>query len=170
VVISNNSTAEALTRARQTGVPGYHLSSTTHPAPAHLDAAILQTLRRHAVDLVILAGYLRKIGPQTLSAYQGAILNLHPALLPAFGGPGMYGRQVHAAVLAAGVPETGATIHVIDATYDTGPIVAQRRIPVLPDDTVDRLAQRVLAQEHQLLMDTLRQIVAGTITLPCQTP
>ena len=114
VVISNNGDAEALRRAEREGIPHYHLSASTHPAPEELDAAIMQTLRRHRVDLVILAGYMRKLGPKTLAAYRGRVLNIHPALLPKHGGRGMYGMRVLEAVLAAGEKETGVTIHLVD--------------------------------------------------------
>jgi phosphoribosylglycinamide formyltransferase-1 len=166
VVISNNSQAEALARARQEGVPAYHVSSKTHPAPGQLDAEILRLLSRHTVELVILAGYLRKLGPQTLQRYQNRIVNIHPALLPKFGGQGMYGLAVHEAVLAAGEKETGVTIHLVDAEYDHGAILAQCRVPVLAGDTVASLAQRVLECEHRFLIETLGRIIAGELALP----
>jgi phosphoribosylglycinamide formyltransferase 1 len=166
LVISNNADAEALARARRRGIPCCHLSGTTHPDPTRLDAAILDTLVAHDVDLVLLVGYLKKLGPQTLRHFAGRVLNVHPALLPKFGGPGMYGRHVHEAVLAAGERETGVTIHLADAEYDHGPILAQCRVPVLADDTVDSVAARVLAREHVFLVETLAQIVAGTLRLP----
>lgn len=166
VVISNNSDAEALIRAKQEGIPHYHLSVKTHPEPGQLDSEILATLKRHAVDLVVLAGYMRKLGPETLSAFQGRIINIHPALLPKYGGPGMYGAHVHEAVLAAGEQETGITIHLVDEEYDHGVILAQRRVSVLPGDTVATLAARVLAQEHLFLVETLNQIISGELRLP----
>ena len=168
VVISNNSKAEALARAQRAGIPHRHLSAVTHPIAEHLDAAILQTLVSHGAEIVVLAGYMRKLGRQTLAYYRGHILNIHPALLPKFGGDGMYGAHVHEAVLAAGETETGVTIHLVDAEYDHGAILAQSRVPVLPGDTVATLAQRVLACEHRFLVDTLKQIVAGTLVLPSQ--
>jgi phosphoribosylglycinamide formyltransferase-1 len=166
IVISNNSTSGALERAKREGIPYAHLSSVTHPDPSELDRAILATLREHDVDLVILAGYMRKIGPQTLGAYAGRIVNIHPALLPRFGGRGMYGTRVHEAVLASGAEETGVTVHLVDAQYDHGPILAQRRVPVRPGDTAETLAARVLEQEHDLLVETLVRIASGEIVLP----
>ena len=165
VVISNSSRARALARARQAGLPGYHLSTVTHPLPEDLDRAIAETLAKHGVDLVVLAGYMRLLGPRTLAQYTGRILNIHPALLPKFGGQGMYGDRVHEAVLAAGDMETGVTIHVADEEYDRGPTVAQRRVPVLEGDTVESLRERVLEQEHQLLVETLQKIAQGEIDL-----
>src|SRR5262249_18491397 len=143
VVISNNSDAESLARARRHGIPAYHRSTTTHPDPEQLDAEILRLFRHHDVELVILAGYLRKLGRQTLQQYRHRIINIPPALLPKFGGRGMYGVAVHEAVLAAGEQETGVTIHCVDEEYDHGAILAQCRVPVLPGDTADALAQRV---------------------------
>jgi len=165
VVISNNSGSGALARARQEGIPHYQLSGRTHPDPARLDATILAALLRHEVELVILAGYMKKLGPRTLEHYEGRIINIHPALLPRFGGQGMYGARVHEAVLPAGEQETGVTIHLVDAEYDTGPIVAQCRVPVLADDTAESLAQRLLKQEHRFLVETIAKIVSGEIAL-----
>jgi phosphoribosylglycinamide formyltransferase 1 len=164
VVISNNSEAVALGRARTAGIPRYHISGKTHPEERE-DQAILRTLRAHAVDTVILAGYMKRLGPLTLDAYRGRILNIHPALLPKFGGRGMYGKRVHEAVLKAGETVTGVTVHVVDELYDHGRILAQCEVPVLAGDTVEPLAERVLRQEHRLYADTLRRIAAGEITL-----
>lgn len=166
VVISNNSASEALARARRENIPAYHLSSKVIPDPAVLDKAILLTLKRHDVELVVLAGYMKQLGPQTLAAYKDRVINIHPALLPKYGGVGMYGMHVHEAVIAAGDPETGVTIHLVDSEYDHGQILAQCRVPVLPGDTPDILAARVLEQEHRFLVETLRNIVEGNIRLP----
>jgi len=97
------------------------------------------------------------VPPEVVSAYRGRILNIHPALLPRFGGPGMYGIHVHEAVLRAGEPYTGASVHIVDEDYDTGPVLAQIRIPVLPDDTPERLAERLLPYEHELYPRVLNQ-------------
>jgi phosphoribosylglycinamide formyltransferase-1 len=169
VVISNNSGAPALDRARRAGIPAYHLSSATDPEPEALDRAILRTLRAHGVELVVLAGYMRRLGPAVLDAYRGRILNIHPALLPRFGGEGMYGKRVHEAVLAAGATITGVTIHLVDERYDAGPILAQREVPVLPGDTADVLAARVLVEEHRLYVETLQRICDGRLCLPART-
>jgi phosphoribosylglycinamide formyltransferase-1 len=163
-VISNNGDAEALLRAGRDGIPHYHRSTKTHPNPDQLDAEILRVLRQHRAEWVILAGYLRKLGPKTLAAYRGRVINIHPALLPKYGGQGMYGAHVHEAVLAAGEKETGVTIHRVDEEYDHGAIVAQCRVPVLAGDTVETLSQRVLACEHRFLVETLERIIAGDVT------
>jgi phosphoribosylglycinamide formyltransferase-1 len=165
VVISNNSDALALQRARLAGVSCAHLSGRTHPDPDLLDRAICDTLVRHRVDLVVLVGYMKKLGPHALDRYRGRILNIHPALLPKYGGPGMYGDHVHEAVLASGDHVTGATVHLVDERYDHGPIIVQREVTVLPDDTVASLRERVLAVEHDLLVETLQRIARGEISL-----
>jgi phosphoribosylglycinamide formyltransferase-1 len=164
VVISNNSDSLALRRAENEGIPQYHISSATHPGPME-DEEILRVLRRHGVDTVVLAGYMKILGPATLRAYRGRILNIHPALLPKFGGKGMYGKRVHEAVLAAGDKVSGVTIHVVDEHYDTGPIIAQCRVPVLDGDTANTLAERVLKHEHALYAETLQKIADGRIVL-----
>ena len=166
VVIGNNRGAMALERARNEGIPAFNLSGVTHPDPADLDAAILHTLQTHHVDLVVLAGYMKKIGPRTLDAYRNRIVNIHPALLPKHGGPGMYGINVHESVLAAGETETGVSVHLVDEVYDHGPVLAQHRVPVEPGDTPEILAERVLVVEHRFLVDTLQRIVRGEIVLP----
>jgi phosphoribosylglycinamide formyltransferase-1 len=163
VVISNNRESGALARARAAGVSTAHLSSATHPDPEQLDRAILATLTGAHVDLVLLAGYMKKLGPAVLAEYAGRIVNTHPALLPKFGGQGMYGMRVHEAVLASGDSETGVSIHLVDADYDTGPVLAQCRVPVMPDDSVTELAARVQAREREFLVETLARIAAGTL-------
>src|SRR4029453_2801536 len=123
-----------------------HLSSRTHRDPATLDAAIREVLVAAAVDVVFLAGYMKRLGPFVLGTFQGRILNTHPALLPRFGGRGMYGDRVFEAVLDAGEAESGVSIHLVDREYDTGPIVRQCKVPVLRDDSVDDLKARVRAR------------------------
>jgi phosphoribosylglycinamide formyltransferase-1 len=163
VVISNNSDSGALRRARAAGVPAVRLSSVTHPDPEALDRAILEALTGAGVEVVLLAGYMKKLGARVLRAYRGRILNTHPALLPRFGGQGMYGNRVHEAVLAAGESETGVSVHLVDAEYDTGPVLAQCRVPVLPGDSVETLAARVQASERTFLVETLAEIAASPL-------
>ena len=165
VVISNNSRSFALERARRAGIPVVHMSAVTHPGAENLDRAISDALTRYGVSLVILAGYMKKLGPRVLCAYRNRVLNIHPALLPKHGGRGMYGERVHAAVLAAGERESGATVHLVDERYDHGPVVAQAVAPVLPDDTPDTLAARVLEREHALYARTIQRIADGDIDL-----
>ena len=165
VVISNNSDSGVLQRARKAGVPSAHLSTYTHPEPGALDRAILAILQEYGVEVVCLAGYMKRLGPRTLAAYRGRVLNIHPSLLPKFGGQGFYGEVVHRAVLAAGESETGATVHLVDEEYDQGPVLDQIQVPIEPDDSVETLSARVLQQEHRLYVRTLQRIASGEIEL-----
>jgi phosphoribosylglycinamide formyltransferase-1 len=166
LLICNNPNAQAVERAQQAGIPTRILNGKSHPDPDALDNAILNTLRNARVDLIVLAGFMKKIGPKTMAAFRNRIVNIHPSLLPKHGGKGMYGLRVHKAVLDSGETETGATVHLIGAAYDEGPILQQATVPVHPDDTPQLLQVRVLAKEHQLYPDTLAKIVRGEIELP----
>lgn len=165
VVISNNGASAALERANREGIPAYHISSKNNPDSYALDCAVRDVLLKHQVDLIVLAGYMKKIGVQTLSAFKGRIINIHPALLPRHGGKGMYGRNVHEQVLASGDAETGVTVHVVTDEYDTGPILAQQVVPVLENDTPDTLSDRVLEIEHRLYVETIARIIRKEIRL-----
>lgn len=165
VVISNNSNAFALERARKEGIPAYHISTKHFESEEQHDQEILNTLIRHNVNIVCLAGYMKKIGPKVLTYFKNRILNIHPALLPKFGGKGMYGKYVHEAVLQAGEKQTGCTVHIVDEIYDHGKILGQRVVPVFPDDTVETLSQRVLEEEHKLYPEVLKKIANGEISL-----
>jgi formyltetrahydrofolate-dependent phosphoribosylglycinamide formyltransferase len=145
LVLSNRPEAGGLDVARARGIPTVVLHDSTD-AEAWLDA-----LERARAELLVLAGYLKLVPPAVVARWRGRIINVHPALLPAFGGPGMYGRRVHEAVLRSGATESGASVHLVDEVYDRGQVLAQERVPVLPGDTPDTLAARVLAVEHRLL-------------------
>lgn len=163
LVIGNNSGSMALQRAAQAGIDTLHLSSTTHPDPEALDRAIRDGLLGARADWVMLAGYMKKLGNETLAAFPHRILNTHPALLPKHGGRGFYGRNVHQAVIDAGERESGATMHLVDTDYDTGPIVAQIKVAVAAGDTVEDLEERVKVAERELVVNTLRDLVNGII-------
>jgi len=166
VVVSNNSGSGALRRARQAGVATVHLSSLTHPDAVVLDAAIREALFAARVDLVLLAGYMKRLGPLTIEAFKGRILNTHPALLPKFGGRGMYGDRVFEAVLEAGDVESGVSIHLVERDIDAGPVVAQCRVPVLAGDSVDALRTRVRLREREFVVETLARLACGKLALP----
>ena len=165
VVISNNSRSGAVDRARRQSLPWAHLSSRTHPDPEALDRAILACLKAHRSNLVVLAGYMKRLGPETLSAYANRIINIHPALLPAFGGQGMYGERVHKAVLASGARVSGATVHLVDEQYDSGTIIAQEVVKVYEHDTAESLAGRVLRVEHTLYPAVVRMFAEGRVEI-----
>lgn len=166
LVISNNRDAPALRFAAEFGVPCRHISATSTGNLAAADREMTDALTSAGVTLVVLSGYMRKLGPQMLGAYRNRILNIHPSLLPKFGGVAMYGAHVHQAVLAASEDVSGATIHVVDGEYDQGPILAQRQVPVLPGDTTEALQARVAAIEPVLYLETLQLIATGALRLP----
>ena len=142
-VISNRPDAGALARARRAGVTTTVLRDPSDPAE------VLSALAD--AQLVVLAGYLKLVHASVVARFKGRMINIHPALLPDFGGPGMYGLRVHEAVLASGAKESGATVHFVDEAFDRGEIIAQEKVPVIPTDTPDSLAVRVLEAEHRLL-------------------
>jgi phosphoribosylglycinamide formyltransferase-1 len=164
-VISNNSGSGAMRRAAAAGIATFHLSSTTHPSGDALDWAICGALQRARADVIFLVGYMKRLGPRTLAAFPARILNTHPALLPKFGGQGMFGDRVFEAVLAEGESESGASVHLVDAEYDAGAVVRQERIRVLPGDTVESLKARVQACEREVVVDTLAAIASGELLL-----
>ncbi len=165
VIISNNSKSKALKRGKAADIPTAHLSTKTHACDQELDIAITRKLEEYEVNLVILAGYMKLLGPTTVTKFRNRILNIHPALLPRFSGKGFYGKNIHKAVLSSNEKFTGVTIHIVDEQYDHGPIIAQREIAIMKNDTLDSLEQRVLLQEHTLYVETLQQIASGEINL-----
>jgi phosphoribosylglycinamide formyltransferase 1 len=169
LVISNNADAPVLARARRAGVPTRHLSRVTDPDPDALDAAIAASLREAGASHVLLAGYMRRLGPATLAAYGGRVYNTHPALLPDYGGEGFYGDRVHAAVLADHRTRSGATVHLVTGEYDAGPIVRRVEVPVLAGDDVAALGARVRAAERELVVDVLAKL-SQTAASPSEAP
>ena len=165
VVVSDNLKAGALKRAEKAGIPTYVLYHTIHYSKDHIDRTICETLMNYQADYVVLAGYLKKIGQRVLDAFFPNIFNIHPSLLPKFGGAGMYGDNVHKAVLEAGEVISGPTVHVVDSHYDTGSIINATRVPVYEDDTADTLAARVREQEHILYPQVLQDIIVGKLVL-----
>ena len=150
-VISNNSKAYGLERARQVGIAAYHISAKIYPDEAARLEALRKTLQNHRIDLIVLAGYMKLLPSKLVKQYYGRIINIHPALLPKYGGKGMHGLNVHKAVIDSRAKYSGATVHMVDERYDNGAILVQRRVPVLPDDTPETLAARVLEIEHKIL-------------------
>jgi phosphoribosylglycinamide formyltransferase-1 len=150
-VISNNSGAYALERARKENIPAYHISGKTHPERAKFVSRLFEILNENNINLLVLAGYMKLIPVEVVRRYKSRIINMHPALLPKYGGKGMYGINVHKAVLESGDKISGATVHIVDEIYDHGAILIQRTVPVLPNETPESLAARVLIVEHKIL-------------------
>lgn len=165
VVISNNSKSGALKRAQREGVPYFHVSKSLYSDDNEVDYQITQKLLQYKVDLVVLAGYMKRLGGLIVSTFEDRIINVHPSLLPKFGGKGMYGIKVHESVLLAGERKTGVTIHKVQGEYDQGTVLAQVEVQVREDDTPCSLRDRVLIIEHDLYVKTLREISLGRIKL-----
>ncbi|NQT35710.1 phosphoribosylglycinamide formyltransferase [bacterium] len=158
LVASNKPDAPGLKTAADMGFNTAVFQRQDYPDGASFATYMLDVLKQRNVHLIVLAGYLRKIPPRVIRAYRDRIVNIHPALLPDFGGKGMYGMNVHKAVLESGAKESGVSIHIVDEEYDRGRIIAQRRIPVMKDDTPDSLAARVLKLEHQLYPEVIGEL------------
>ncbi len=161
LVVSNNSRAGILDIARKNSLPALHVSQMQFPTDEAFVGALLSALRSHGANFIVLAGYMKMLPPQVIRAYRDRIVNIHPALLPKFGGTGMYGMHVHEAVLSAREERSGATVHWVDEQYDHGAIVLQKSVPVLPGDTPESLAERVLAVEHEIYPEALRRIASA---------
>lgn len=155
LLLSNSAEAGALERARSLNIATAHVTRKHYDSDEAFADAMVRTLTEHDTTFIALAGYLKLVPPSVVHRFRNRIANIHPALLPAFGGKGMYGHHVHQAVLASGAKLSGATVHLVDAAYDRGPIVAQQAVLVHPDDTADTLAARVLRIEHTLYPSTL---------------
>jgi phosphoribosylglycinamide formyltransferase-1 len=164
-LVGNNSKAKAFERARNHGIP------TLHIAPSHFDdeqvytEKLLEELESHNIDLIVLAGYMKMIPTDVVKRYRNRIINIHPALLPAFGGTGMFGTRVHQAVLDYGAKVSGISIHFVDEEYDHGPVIFQETVNVLDDDDADSLAARVLKLEHANYWRVVEAIAQGRITV-----
>ncbi len=150
LLLSNNSMSGALELARSQNIPAVHLSQKQCSSEEQYIGTMLGLLEQYQVDLIALAGYMKRVPSAVIQKFRNRILNIHPALLPAFGGAGMYGLHVHEAVIAAGAKISGATVHIVDEEYDKGPIVMQHVVEVSPTDTPETLAARILPVEHEI--------------------
>ncbi|MFI5262941.1 MAG: phosphoribosylglycinamide formyltransferase [Candidatus Kapaibacterium sp.] len=163
LVISNNSASGALSFARKREIPGIHLSVLScENDKLKFESKLLLTLQDAKIDLIALAGYMKKLPGKVLEEYAGRIVNIHPALLPEFGGKGMYGMNVHAAVLASGAKISGASAHFVEGEYDTGEIILQETCPVIQGETPESLAERVKEIEHRILPKAI-QVIANRV-------
>ena len=156
ILITNNKDSVIYQWCLDNGIEVFHISGKTHPE--HEDEAIKEALLSAGTELIVLSGYMKKIGSKTLAQFGGKILNVHPSLLPKHGGQGMYGDFVHAAVLKAGETVSGATIHWVNGAYDEGPVILQKQVPVLRGDTVESLGQRVRSIEGDLYIEALKKL------------
>ena len=156
-LICNNSNAPVVERADRMQIPAYHLSRSTHSEASALDAAIYKHLSCAQVQLVVLAGYMKKLGPLVLGEFAGRIINVHPSLLPRHGGQGYFGMRVHEAVIAAGDQETGVTIHHVTDQYDEGAPIRQAKVAITEEDTPESLARKVRPIEYRLLLETIKE-------------
>lgn len=164
-LVTNNSRCGAVEMAKKHSIPVYHISSVTHPDPHEYSQAMVDVVHQHQPQLVVLAGYMKKIPDELLQALPERVINVHPALLPAFGGEGLYGDRVHQAVVDSGVRVSGPTIHFVDSVYDHGKIIAQRAVPVYSHDTPAQVAARVLEQEHDLYWRVIQAFALGQVKI-----
>ena len=164
LVVASKPGVYALERAAKAGVESCVVSRKSYESPEAFDAALLEVLQSHDIGLVVLAGFLSVLGPSVVAAYPRRILNVHPALIPAFCGPGMYGLRPHQAALARGCKVTGATVHFVNEECDGGPILLQKAVDILPGDTPETLQKRVMAEaEWQLLPKAVAMVCSGEI-------
>ena len=156
LVISNNSTSNALNIARFNKIPAVHLSQKQFSDEAGYIKSFLEVLQNHKIDLIVLAGYMKMIPLDIIKAFKNKIINIHPALIPSFCGQGFYGMKVHESVIGYGVKVTGVTVHFVDEEYDHGAIIIQKTVKVLDDDTSETLQKRVLKVEHTIYSDAIK--------------
>ncbi len=164
LVLSSKADAFALKRAERAGIPARAVPRKNYADAAAYDAALLEALQAHNIDVVVLAGFLSVIGPRVLAAYPNRILNVHPSLIPAFCGDGFYGLKLHEAALARGVKVSGATVHFVNEIVDGGEILLQKAVEVQPDDTAETLQQRVMEQAEWILLPQAVEMLCATIS------
>ena len=164
-VVSSTGKAFGLDRAKKAGIETFVFLTKKYATPDEATADLLAKLRERQIEYIALAGYLKLLAPEIIRAYPKRVVNIHPGPLPKYGGPGMYGHFVHEAVLAAGEKESGPTVHIVDEIYDHGRILEQARVPVLPDDTPETLAARVLVEEHKLYPRVIDNLIKGKYDL-----
>lgn len=159
-LISNKEQIRAIERAKKAGIPVRVINPSDYRGPEEFGIALLRQLHLWNPSLIVLAGYMVKVPDQVISEYRNQIINIHPSLLPKYGGRGYFGKKVHKAVLEAGEKVSGCSVHFVDENYDEGPVIARRQVPVLEEDTPDSLAERVLAEEHKLLPEVIAKLLS----------
>lgn len=165
VVISNKENAYGLERARQHDIDAVYLNQKKYDSFEDYSDAIIEELRAHSVDLVVLAGYLKILSPKFIESFRNKIINIHPSLIPSFSGKGYYGLKVHEAVISYGAKVSGATVHFVDEDADTGPIILQKTLEVEYNDTSETLQQRVLKIEHEILPLAVKYFCEGRLEI-----
>ena len=165
LVIGNNSGAKAFERAKDNGIDTLHITEKMFSNYEEYENSLLDTLKNREIDIIILAGYMKMIPVKIIKAFENRIINIHPALLPSFGGKGMYGMNVHKAVIDSGVKLSGITVHFVNEEYDKGAIIYQATVPVLSEDIPDNLASRVLKLEHNSLWRVVKAISENRISV-----
>jgi phosphoribosylglycinamide formyltransferase 1 len=165
LLVGNNSAAQAFERARRHGIAGLHIAPSRFPDEKAYAGHLLSVLRERGIDIIALAGYMKRIPREVVASYPNRIVNIHPALLPSFGGAGLYGEKVHQAVLDSGAKVSGITVHFVDEEYDHGPIIYQETVPVLDGDDAKTLAARVLEVEHASYWRALAAVASGKLTV-----
>ena len=166
LVLSSSPSAYALTRAADNGIPSVVMRAADYPSREQWDNEMAECVQKSGAELIVLAGYLSLLGPKTVKMYSNRIINIHPALIPSFCGAGMYGIKPHKAALARGVKVSGATVHFVNENYDEGPILLQRSVDVLPDDTPETLQKRIMQEcEWKILPQAIRLIADGKVTI-----
>ena len=170
LVVSNNPNCGAINYAEENALSTCIVNNTRFPNPGAQKTILTQTLKEAEVDLICLAGYMKLLPQNIVQQYKNKILNIHPALLPDFGGKGYYGMKVHEAVLKSGAEYSGATVHFVDEKYDHGPIIAQRKVKILDTDTVEALAERVLKVEHELYPEVVKASCENRIIMENNKP
>ena len=161
LVVSSKQNALGLTRAENAEIPTFVFREKKYKSKSEASQDLLTKRKKHKIDFIALAGYLKLLSPELVSAYNGKIINMHPALLPKYGGQGMYGIHVHQTVLASGDKESGVSFHIVDEDYDRGRIVEQFKVPVLENDTPESLQERVLKKEHEEYPKILDKFIRG---------
>ena len=170
LLVSNNPNCGAVKFALKTQTDTLIINKTRYPNPDILDHLLFTELQNREVDLICLAGYMKMVPNKIIKKFERRILNIHPALLPEFGGKGYYGKNVHKAVIESGVDFSGATVHFVDEEYDHGPIVAQKKVPINKDDTDETLADKVLKVEHQLYPDVIEAYCKNKVVWDNELP
>ncbi|MFI5144964.1 MAG: phosphoribosylglycinamide formyltransferase [Ignavibacteria bacterium] len=165
LVISNNSNSNALNIARKYQIPAVHLSQKQYNSEPEFVNAFLETLQKHRIDLIVLAGYMKMVPLDVISTFKNRIINIHPALIPSFCGQGFFGMKVHEAVIESGVKLTGVTVHFVDEVYDNGPIILQVPVKVKDNDTPETLQKRVLKYEHRSLPEAIKLLESKKFTV-----